>query len=124
MSLLSSDKLHGEAFNFGPRAEQNRTVVDLLGDLGSKWGIKNPNDIYQVIANVPFHEAGLLKLNCDKALYHLKWAPTLSYSEMVDFISNWYGSYYRGEPEMLAITTDQIDMYERAAVRSNISWVD
>jgi len=124
MSLLSSDKLHGEAFNFGPRAEQNRTVVDLLEDLGSKWGIKNPNDIYQVTANVPFHEAGLLKLNCDKALYHLRWAPTLSYLEMVDFISNWYGPFYRGESELFEITSKQIADYEKIACNSKASWTN
>ena len=124
MNLSENEKLHGEAFNFGPRAEQNRTVVELLQDLGSKWGFKNRDDIYEVTGNIPFHEAGLLKLSCDKALFHMRWAPTLTYMEMVDFIASWYGSYYKGEPEMLAITTDQIAAYEEAAVRSHVSWVN
>lgn len=122
MNLSENEKLHGEAFNFGPRAEQNRTVVELLHDLGSKWGFKKRDEIYEVTANIPFHEAGLLKLNCDKALFHMKWEPTLRYAEMVDFISNWYQMYYKGQSEMLQITTDQIAIYEAAAVKSNASW--
>ena len=31
--LYEDSALHGEGFNFGPRAEQNHTVVDLLIDL-------------------------------------------------------------------------------------------
>jgi CDP-glucose 4,6-dehydratase len=123
MNLSEDEKLHGEAFNFGPRAEQNRTVVDLLQDLGGRWGIEDPNDVYAVKANIPFHEAGLLKLNCDKALFHMKWSPTLSYAEMVNLIADWYRSYYMGESGMLEITTDQISMYETAAINSKASWV-
>ncbi len=124
MNLSENEKLHGEVFNFGPRAEQNRTVVELLQDLGGKWGFKNRDDIYEVTGNIPFHEAGLLKLNCDKALLHMKWAPTWTYAEMVEFIVSWYSSYYRDGSDMLEVTTHQIAMYEEAAVKSHASWVN
>ena len=125
MNLLESEKLHGEAFNFGPRAEQNRAVVDLLQDLGEKWGFASKNDMYAITANIPFHEAGLLKLNCDKALFHMKWLSTLTYIEMVNLIASWYDAYYNVKSsEMFDITTDQISIYEEAAIKSNASWAN
>ena len=67
--LYMSNKLDGEAFNFGPRAEQNRTVLELLTELSKDWDIAQA---YHVTDNIPFHEAGLLKLICDKSLFYLK----------------------------------------------------
>lgn len=69
--LNKNIKLHGEAFNFGPKAEQNRTVEDLLIDLSKYWDFKNNNNVFKIVGDIPFHEAGLLKLNCDKALFFL-----------------------------------------------------
>ena len=51
----------GEAFNFGPRAEQNRTVIDLLTTLADEWTADIPNNPYTVTDNIPFKEAGLCK---------------------------------------------------------------
>lgn len=56
IELYENDSLHGEAFNFGPRAEQNHTVEELLIDLSKYWDFKDVNEAY-----IPFHEAGLLK---------------------------------------------------------------
>jgi CDP-glucose 4,6-dehydratase len=36
-ALYEDDSFHGEAYNFGPRAEQNRTVEELLIDLSKYW---------------------------------------------------------------------------------------
>jgi CDP-glucose 4,6-dehydratase len=37
-ALHESAKLHGEAFNFGPRAEHNHTVLELIQSLAQGWG--------------------------------------------------------------------------------------
>ena len=104
--------LHGEAFNFGPRAEQNHTVVQLLEDIGTYWGCDDPSQMYCVTEDIPFHEAGLLKLNCDKALFYLKWEPNLHYDETVKMISEWYSGFYREHADMHALTMRQIADYE------------
>lgn len=119
--LAMQETLHGEAFNFGPRAEQNRTVVDLLGDLAATWGIA-PEDAFRITGNVPFHEAGLLKLNCDKALFHLRWEATLDYRETIAFIGDWYRAFYRTGGDMPALTNAQIADYERAAAERGRAW--
>lgn len=115
--------LHGEAFNFGPRAEQNRTVVELLADLGTYWGFTNSGEAYRITDNIPFHEAGLLKLNCDKALFHLKWEPTLDYSETIRFVSEWYYAFYREKKDMYGVTLDQLTAYQEFATQRSRKWV-
>jgi len=120
--LSRSRKLCGESFNFGPRSEQNRTVLELLKDLSAYWEFTNPVNAYHVIANVPFHEAGLLKLNCDKALFYLKWEPTLEYSYCVRFVSEWYYGFYRKSTDTFRMTLDQIQEYEAIAKNRGVIW--
>ena len=120
--LSESPALHGEAFNFGPRAEQNRTVVELLGDLAQRWGYADVGDAFSITANVPFHEAGLLKLNCDKALFHLKWEPNLNYRETIDLVGDWYAGFYHARSDMFALTGAQISAYERFAQDRSRVW--
>lgn len=121
-ALARTGDLHGGAFNFGPRAEQNRTVVELLSDLGVYWGFSRTEDAYRITGNIPFHEAGLLKLCCDKALFHLKWVPNLDYPETIQMVSKWYYAYYREHGDMYKLTLDQIAAYERYAGERNRVW--
>lgn len=120
---LSRDaKLLGESFNFGPRAEQNHTVLQLLSDLASYWSI-GKDDAYRVTADIPFHEAGLLKLNCDKSLAALKWEATLDYADCVRLVSEWYYRYYRKNgADMQAMTMEQINYYEERARARSLAW--
>jgi len=113
--LTKNPNLHGGAFNFGPKADQNHTVVNLLQDLGRNWGFKNSDEAYEITSNIPFHEAGLLKLNCDKALFYLKWQSTLVYDETIKFVGDWYTEYYRDNKDMHSLTLDQIAIYENLA---------
>ena len=122
MKLSESCELHGEPFNFGPRAEQNRTVLGLLEDLSQHWGFDSPEDAYSVIDNIPFHEAGLLKLNCDKALFHLRWEPTLDYTQTVKFIADWYKTYYKASGDIVALTRAQLRAYSDRATKSKRLW--
>ena len=119
---LAGGGLHGETFNFGPRAEQNHTVLDLLRDIAARWGYADMDKAVRVTADIPFHEAGLLKLNCDKALFHLKWEPNLVYRETVDFVSDWYIGYYKNKADMYAVTHDQIAAYEAIAAARVRVW--
>lgn len=113
--LTINPNLHGDAFNFGPKANQNHTVVNLLQDLGRNWGFKNSDEAFEITSNIPFHEAGLLKLNCDKALFYLKWQSTLVYEETINFVGDWYAEYYRDNKDMYSLTLDQIAIYENLA---------
>lgn len=121
--LLEFDKnLHGEAFNFGPEMDQNYTVLKLLQDLGLNWGLKN-DECYEVVKNAEFKEAGLLKLNCEKALTLLNWRPSLSYIQTIDLTGQWYKNYYVNKANMNKITEDQITFYENLAEMKKQNWI-
>ena len=121
-AVAQQPQLHGEAFNFGPRAEQNRTVIELLRDLSRHWGLASSDEAYRLTANTPFHEAGLLKLNCDKALSRLEWEPNLDYAETVSLVGDWYTAFYREQADMYALTLEQITAYERRGAERNRVW--
>lgn len=113
---------NGEAYNFGPRAEQTKTVYELVRDLAEKWGL-NPDNAAKLTGNIPFEEATLLKLNCDKALSYLQWHSTLSYDKCVKFIAEWYRAYYEdNKTDMYDLTINQIKEYQEEAKRQKIEW--
>jgi CDP-glucose 4,6-dehydratase len=120
--LAAEQGFHGEAFNFGPRAEQNRTVMELLIEMSKYWGFEEENESFHITANIPFHEAGLLKLNCDKALFYLKWEPNLDYTETIRLVSKWYYSFYREKIDMYEFTLNQINEYEKIANERKRIW--
>jgi len=122
--LYYKDALHGEAFNFGPRAEQNHTVKQLLEDLSTYWNFKDEGEAFTVTDNIPFHEAGLLKLNCDKALFFLKWQANLAYKETIQFTSEWYYDFYHAEMNMFEKTLQQINLYESMAKEKELQWTE
>jgi len=121
-ALYSNPELAGESFNFGPRSEQNRTVLELLGDLSKHWHFIETEQAYNVTGNIPFHEAGLLKLNCDKALFHLRWEANLAYVDCVRLVSDWYYQYYKESADMYTLTMAQIAEYEEQAVGRSLVW--
>lgn len=122
--LFLNKNLHGEAFNFGPRAEQNHTVKQLLEDLSEYWHFSNTNDAFNVTDNIPFHEAGLLKLNCDKALFYLKWQANLDYTQTIKFTAEWYYDFYRSSVNIYSKTLNQIEEYENMAKTKKLQWTE
>lgn len=112
LDLYNDDSLNGEGFNFGPRSEQNRTVEELLEDLSKCWA-SEVKETFKITDNIPFHEAGLLKLNCDKALAYLKWQASLKYQDTIRFTSEWYFNFYKNKDiDILDFTMIQIQEYE------------
>lgn len=122
--IFNNNNVQGNAYNFGPKSEQNRTVLNLLEDLSSFWSFNDPKESYKITDNIPFYESGLLKLNCDKALLELKWESNLNYQETVEFVGSWYKQYYKDCKNLFAFTEDQIDEYENIAIQRNRVWVN
>lgn len=120
--LTEGNVENGEAFNFGPRAEQTKTVFELTQDLAKLWGL-DPNKAAKLTGDIPFKEATLLKLNCDKALAYLSWHSTLQYDECVKFIADWYKTYYlSARADMYALTCLQIEEYMNLAKEQKLQW--
>ena len=121
-SLRHGESARGETYNFGPRAEQNHNVVELLEELAGIWGITQMSQAYCITGSIPFHEASLLKLNCDKALMFLNWEATLQYKETIQLLGEWYKEFYAGTADMFAFTDGQIAQYEKIAREREVEW--
>lgn len=124
-ACLSKDLQHnGEAYNFGPRAEQNASVLELLSALAEVWGHDDPAQAYKVTGNIPFHEASLLKLNVDKALLAMAWEPNLSYAECMTMTGEWYREVLKSDQDALAMTQAHITAYQKRAVDRGRVWAN
>ena len=122
--LTESDDLNGEPFNFGPDTKQNPTVEELIIDLSKYWNFENKNSVYKKTNNTIFHEAKLLKLNCNKALSKLKWSANLDYKDTVKFTSEWYYDFYKKDKKIFDKTFEQITEYENMAKEKALKWTE
>jgi CDP-glucose 4,6-dehydratase len=121
--LSEKANIHGEPFNFGPNADQNHTVLELLKAVSGHWHFRSHEEPFAIEANSAFHEAGLLKLNCDKALFYLKWKPALDFSQTAEFTGSWYDHYYNGyHKNIFQYTIAQIETYSELAAKKGIEW--
>jgi len=83
------DKFSG-AWNFGPLSSDQITVRTLAEHFIDVWGsgtIRLPRS-----RKIP-HEAHLLNLNVDKALFELNWLPVLNSSSSIHWTVEWYKSW-------------------------------
>lgn len=107
--LTTDPEMIGEAFNFGPAADQNHSVQELLEEMRRHW----PGGAWQDVSDPgAVHEAGLLKLCCDKALHQLGWQPLLRFPETVAMTAHWYRSFHEGNRNMWELTRSQIELYQ------------
>ena len=119
--LSKESKLHGESYNFGPSSNQNYPVSELIDEMAKYWDHVRWNDVSVSQSHV--HEAGLLKLNCDKALFDLEWRPSMQFSDTVKMTVEWYKHYYQNSNQsMYDFTVSQIDEYTKLAKLQRISW--
>jgi len=119
--LYAREDKNGEPYNFGPPANQNYTVGELIDEMSSYWENVRWNDISKDFVHL--HEAGLLKLNCDKALSDLKWLPTLQFEETVRMTVEWYKEFYeRNSETMYDYSLSQIIEYTQLAHSRKLDW--
>lgn len=111
--------LHGEAFNFGPHGDSINTVRSVLDALSHNFEQASWHD---VSAGEHAPEAGLLKLNCDKALAHLGWRATLDFDETIAMTAHWYRRYYGEGGDMRGFTREQVHRYTALASERGACW--
>lgn len=111
--------LNGEPFNFGPRADTEATVEELLKELKANWNELNWKVDESGLQGKS--EAGLLKLSCDKAIRRLHWSAILSFEETMKFTADWYREFAKNQ-QMENFTICQIEEYTMMAKERGLSW--
>ncbi len=118
--LSLRDELHGEAFNFGPPAEAVFPVRDVVVALQQHL---DGLDLTIDESQAHFHEAGLLKLSCDKALSMLDWTPVLDFAETMQLTAEWYARYYgEGAEGIRSFSEGQLEHYTALAAKRDLAW--
>lgn len=121
--LLAFGKGNLEAYNFGPSSDQNKSVLELLESIAPFWTKEQQAGLFNIVPNPGMHEAGLLKLSCDKALHDLDWQPTLNFKETARFTGIWYSAYYNENANIIQeLTSKQILEYVGLAKNRGCSW--
>ncbi len=120
IALTQHPGLHGQAFNFGPGAQQNHSVLDLVQEMSQHWPQVRWQDVSTT--NVGSHESGLLKLNCDKALHELGWHAVMDFQETVQMTTEWYRVFYEKQTPIDEITKAQILNYTSIAQQRGLQW--
>jgi CDP-glucose 4,6-dehydratase len=118
-NLQYRSKLHGEAFNFGPNSSDNHSVRYLVQSLAKKWGGAKWTEINEETTK---REAGLLQLNCDKALYFLRWQPMLGFDRTLNWTAKWYVDFIKKPEESKSLMLEQIKDYQDIVVEGDHRW--
>lgn len=122
MSLSTDEKMHGEPFNFGPPAQQNHSVGELVSSMSRHWDRVRYEDVST--RKDGHYESGLLKLNCDKALHHLRWHAVWDFEATVRETALWYRRYYEApQSSITEFSLQQIDAYVNQAEKQGLAWV-
>ena len=106
---MSNNRMHDEAFNFGPESDGSRSVEEVVKAALRFW----PGEYYLNINNSAHYEANLLKLSIDKAQSKLKWHPKWNFDLAIEKTMEWYKSVHGGVSPT-SITKSQIELYEKS----------
>lgn len=120
IALTQHPRLHGEAFNFGPHAQQNHSVLELVQEMALHWPQVRWHS-KSTKTRGPY-ESGLLKLNCDKALHELSWHAVMGFQETVQMTAEWYQVFYEKQSPIGEITKAQILTYTSLAQQRGLPW--
>lgn len=106
-ALYSSPREFSGAWNFGPSDEATRTVQELAHDIVKAWG---SGRVETQISSANPHEAGQLRLNCDKAMRKLGWGPCWNFTRTVQETVSWYRQSLSAQ-DVYAISAAQVRAY-------------
>ena len=120
IALSQRPELHAEPFNFGPQAQQNHSVLELVQQMALHWEKVRWQDVSGSVAGP--YESGLLKLNCDKSLHYLQWHAVMGFQDTVQMTAEWYRAYYQKPAKIATTTNEQIAAYTAIAKKQGLAW--
>lgn len=108
-NLYEKGKNFSKPYNFGPDSDAEKNVETLTKNFIEKIGV----GAYDINANADLHEAGILKLDNDRAKKELSWKPKLSFDEAIFWTADWYKNYLEKKSEIQKFTSDQIEIFSK-----------
>lgn len=91
--LFNEGKSFAEAWNFGPKDEDCKSVSWILDKMVTNW---DDHASWELDKNTNPHEAGYLKLDCSKAASKLNWHSKWNLEYTLESIINWHQNYLSG----------------------------
>lgn len=104
--LTEDAQAYAQAYNFGPFAEDNLTVKELIEKAISIYGKGDYS--FTKDKSAP-HEAKLLRLDISKAINELNWKPRWNSDKALEMTLNWYRRYR--DTGALELCREQINEY-------------
>ncbi len=108
IKLKKNSKLNGEAFNFGPRGNDNYSVLQIIKYLKSIWKMV---DWKVHKSKKSFYESKLLKLNSNKAAKLLNWKCSLTTKESLHLTIDWYKRNLKSKKNTFFLSKSILDKY-------------
>lgn len=111
--LLLAQRLYGDSpryscsWNFGPDANDAKSVEWLAARLCQKWG---KQATYEVDERASFHETTYLRLDSSQAREKLGWRPHWTIEQALDRIVEWTRAYQQ-QADMRQVCFAHIDQY-------------
>jgi len=113
--LSESSDLAG-AFNFGPHAEENYSVADVVHEVLKHW----PGSWQDVSDPTALHEAKHLNLSIKKAIEVLGWRPVWNFEKTIAKTVEWYRVHHEDPKNAEVMTRKQIAAYQADAELARI----
>jgi CDP-glucose 4,6-dehydratase len=105
--LYEGKKDFSGSWNFGPDNSENCLTVEEVAKKSFKI-LKEGG--YMVKKDFIKHEAGILKLNIEKAKRELKWTPRLDIDGTLESTFDWYKNFYE-KKDCVEFTDKQIKSF-------------
>jgi CDP-glucose 4,6-dehydratase len=116
--LVEDDSFVG-AWNFGPGAESEVTVSEIVEHLLTLWG---GGARWTTDGGPHPREAASIKLDSHKAHTRLNWWPRLDLAQGLELTVNWYKAAARGH-DLRDVSLEQIDfVLDREVARGRAGW--
>ena len=119
--LEAPDRFSG-AWNFGSTEIRHVNVLNLAKKFISVWG--EGEIVLAEQKQSVLHEAHLLQLSIDKAVYELSWFPVLGSSTAIDWTIDWYKIWQQGKKDLRGASLEQIHAYVETALEKKVKWVN
>ncbi len=113
--LMQGLARYATSWNFGPDAEDNRRVAEILESMKKIWP-----EINFTLTNVDQpHEANLLYLDNSLAKKELAWKPVWTLDETISATSDWYSEQHRSGR---VISEQQLEQFVSQAREKGCLW--